>query len=114
MFEIKFLQAVAERAVKTFMQTLLALLGTNAAGVLTVDMLPAVEVAASATLLSVLTSFASSGVGKTGPSLAGETTAEPKIITVEVPVEVPAPAKPKTAAAKKAAPAKKPAAPKTK
>lgn len=74
MFDKKFLQATLERAVKTFFQTLLALLGTDAAGVLSVDILAAAQVAGSAALLSVLTSFASANVGKTGPSLAGEST----------------------------------------
>lgn len=102
MFETAFLKATAERALKTFFQTLLALLGTDAAGVLNVDILAAAQVAASAALLSVLTSFASSGVGKTGPSLAGETTDEAKVITVEVEkiVKVPVPAETKPAAKK--------------
>lgn len=114
MFEKKFLEATAERAVKTFTQTLLAILGTDAMGVLSADIGEALQVSLAAAVLSVLTSFASSGVGKTGPSLAGEST-EPlvKIETVEKIVEkiveVAAPAK--KAPAKKA-PAKKPA-PKT-
>lgn len=103
MFDKKFLEATAERAIKTFVQTLLALLGTDAAGVLSVDILAAAQVSASAALLSVLTSFASSGVGKSGPSLAGETTSEPTIVKAETPV-----------AAKKAAPAKKTAKKSTK
>lgn len=94
MFETAFLKATAERALKTFFQTLVALLGTDSMGILNVDILAAAQVAASAALLSVLTSFASSGVGKTGPSLVGETTDEPKVITVEVEkiVKVPVPA----------------------
>jgi Na+/proline symporter len=74
MFEKSFLEATAERAVKTFIQTILALVGTNAAGVLSIDILAAAQVALSAALLSVLTSFGSSKVGNEGPSLAGETT----------------------------------------
>lgn len=74
MFEKKFLEATAERALKTFVQTLLALVGTDSIGVLNVDFLAAAQVAGSAALLSVLTSFASSKVGNEGPSLAGETT----------------------------------------
>ena len=109
MFEKKFLEATAERAVKTFVQTLLAIVGTDAAGLLSANIGEAVQVSLAAALLSVLTSFASSKVGKAGPSLAGEST-EPliKIETVEKIVEklieVPA-AKP---AAKKAPAAKKP------
>lgn len=82
MFEKKFLEATAERAIKTFVQTLLALLGTDAAGVLSVDILAAVQVAGASALLSVLTSFGSGKVGVAGPSLAGESTA-PRIEVVE-------------------------------
>lgn len=103
MFEKKFLTATAERAIKTFVQVLLAIFGTSTAGVLEADLWAATQVALAATLLSVLMSFASAGVKKTGPSLAGETIEEPKIITVEVPVPAPV----KKTAAKKAAPAKK-------
>lgn len=106
MFDSKFLKATAERAVKTFAQALLAILGTDAMGVLTADLLEAVQVAGAAALLSVLSSVVSSGFGKDGgPSLAGERLT-PEILKVEVPV----PAKPaaKPAAAKPAA--KKPAA----
>jgi hypothetical protein len=88
MFEKKFLEATLERAIKTFVQTLLALLGTDAAGVLSVDILAAAQVAGSAALLSVLTSFASSKVGVAGPSLAGESTEpEVQVITVEAPAK---------------------------
>ena len=95
-----FLAATAERAIKTFAQTLLALLGANQADILSVDNLAAVKVAGGAALLSVLTSFASGKIGYAGPSLAGETTV-PDVITVtkEVikEVEVPAKEKPKVA-----------------
>jgi len=111
MFETAFLKATAERAVKTFFQTLLALLGTDAAGVLSVDIAAAVQVAGSAALLSVLTSFGSSGVGVEGPSLAGEST-EPKVLRVEVERVIEVPAKP-VVTAKKAVPAKKAVAKKT-
>lgn len=84
MFEKKFLEATLERAIKTFVQTLLALLGTDAAGVLTVDILEAAQVAGAAALLSVLTSFASSNVGKKGPSLVGEST-ETLVLVQEAP-----------------------------
>lgn len=90
MFEKKFLEATGERALKTFFQTLLALLGTDAVGVLSVDILASLQVAGAAALLSVLSSFASSNVGKTGPSLVGEST-ETLILVQE----------PKKAAAKK-------------
>lgn len=96
MFEKKFLEASLERAAKTFFQTLVALLGTDAAGVLNVDILAAAQVAGSAALLSVLTSFASANVGKKGPSLVGEST-ETLVIVEQAP----------TAVAAKKAPAKK-------
>lgn len=115
MFDSKFLKATAERAVKTFAQTLLAILGTDAMGVLTADLLEAVQVAGAAALLSVLSSVVSSGFGKDGgPSLAGERLT-PEILKVEIPVPAkpaaakPAAAKPaaKKAPAKKATPKKK-------
>ena len=104
----KFLAATAERAIKTFAQTLLALIGANQADILSVDNLAAVKVAGGAALLSVLTSFASSKIGVTGPSLAGETT-KPDVITITKTVEVPAPA-PAPVAEDKKPTEKKPAA----
>jgi len=74
MFEADFLKATAERAIKTFVQTLLALVGTDAAGVLSIDLGASVQVAASAAFISVLTSLVSYSFGSAGPSLAGETT----------------------------------------
>ena len=81
MYSTNFLVAVAERAIKTFAQTLLATIGADAAGVFTASTLDAVTVAAGAALISVLTSFASASTGRTGPSLAGETTAPDVYIT---------------------------------
>lgn len=81
MYSTNFLVAVAERAIKTFAQTLLATIGADAAGVFTASTLDAVTVAAGAALISVLTSFASASTGRTGPSLAGETTAPDLYIT---------------------------------
>jgi hypothetical protein len=74
MFEADFLKATGERAIKTFVQTLLALVGTDAAGILSVDLNASLQVAGSAALISVLTSLGSSSFGNAGPSLAGETT----------------------------------------
>lgn len=109
MFEKKFLLAVAERAIKTFIQALLAVLGTDAVGVLSADFVSALQISVAASLLSVLTSFASANVGLVGPSLVGETTVpDVEIVTVEVEVPAKKPTAKKTAAAKPAA--KKPTA----
>lgn len=101
MFEKDFLKATAERAIKTFFQTMLALLGTNAVGILPTDILSAAQVSLTAAFLSVLTSFASVSISKVGPSLGGEVV---RPIIEFIPVEVPA----KTPAKKAAPAAKKP------
>ena len=72
MFTVQFWKAAAERAIKTLAQTLIAILAVGQTTVLTVDWQQAAAVAATATLLSVLTSIVSSGIGNTGPSLASE------------------------------------------
>lgn len=53
----EFWIAAAERAVKTFAQTLLALLGTDAVGVLNADIAQSALAALAAAGLSVLTSI---------------------------------------------------------
>lgn len=69
-----FLKAVAERAVKTFCQTLAALLGAGAVDILSVPWQAALSVSAGAGVVSVLTSIGSAGFGPNdGPSLAAET-----------------------------------------
>lgn len=104
-YDAKYLVATAERALKTFFQTLLALLGTDAAGVLSADWSQVLAVSLSAALLSVITSLSSAGFGAPGPSLANESI-EPETVIVEVPaapkkrVAAKAPAK-KTATARK-------------
>jgi hypothetical protein len=117
MYDTKFLTAVAERAIKTFAQTLLATIGADSAGVLDATTVDAAKVAAGATLLSILTSFASSVTGNPGPSLPGETTDLGSDVDFTLPTPVTASTASKTttnaAAAKatvKATPAKKPAA----
>lgn len=66
-----FIKAVAERAIKTFLQTFVAIAGTANLFDLgtTAD---ALGVALSAAVLSILTSLASAQFGSNGPSLAGE------------------------------------------
>jgi hypothetical protein len=70
--KIAYVKALAERAVKTFAQTLGAALGAGAADLLSVGWKQALSVAGFAALLSVLTSVGSAGFGNDGPSLAGE------------------------------------------
>ena len=69
----KFLQAIAERAIKTFAQTFVATVGASAMGVFTASSVEALKVAASAAVLSAMTSIASASYGPHGPSLASET-----------------------------------------
>lgn len=72
MYSSSFWKATFERAAKTFAQALLAVFMVGKITVLTVDWQQAGAVAATAALISVLTSVASSGLGNTGPSLASE------------------------------------------
>ncbi|GAB3678276.1 holin [Angustibacter aerolatus] len=67
-----FVTATVERAVKTFAQSLAALLAASGAGLLAVPWLTTLSVAGTAAVVSVLSSVASSGVGHPGPSLASE------------------------------------------
>jgi hypothetical protein len=66
MFTYTFWRSASERAVKSFAQSLLAVLGIGGLGLLDVDWLTALSTAGMATLLSVLTSIASAGVGPQG------------------------------------------------
>lgn len=63
MFTKLFLKDTAERAVKTFAQSLAAVLTAGATGVLDVDWMNALSVSLLATLVSVLTSLGSGYVG---------------------------------------------------
>lgn len=58
MFEASFLKDVAERAVATFAQTLVALVGTNAVDILSVGLGDSLKAAAVAAGLSVVKSVA--------------------------------------------------------
>lgn len=80
----------AERAIRTFAQALIAVLGAGAVNILTTDWTQALSVAAGAALLSLLMSIASSGVGiKGSPSLLPETGA-PKASAPEAAASAPA------------------------
>jgi hypothetical protein len=74
MWSSLFWKASAERAIKTFAQTLVALVGTDAANVLVIGIGDAVQASVVAAVLSVLTSLASSSKGNPGPSLTSEST----------------------------------------
>lgn len=63
MWEGKFWKATAERAIRTAAQAILALLGTDVAGILQVDWVQTVSVAALAAFLSVMMSIVATGVG---------------------------------------------------
>lgn len=63
MFTKTFWKDTAERAVKTFAQSLAAVLAAGATGVLDVDWMNALSVSLLATLVSVLTSIGSGTVG---------------------------------------------------
>lgn len=79
MFDIKFWQATGERALKTFIQVLLAGLGTAQVGIMDLAWEQSLSLALSAAVLSVLTSLGSANLGgSVGPSLVGETTLAPK------------------------------------
>lgn len=70
MFGQFFWQSTAERAVKSFSQSLLGLLSAGSVGLLDVDWVTALSTAAMVTLLSLLSSVASAGTGAVGdPSL---------------------------------------------
>ncbi len=69
MFTPAFWKATAERMVKTFCQVLAALLVVDSTDLLSIDWPHSLSVAALATVLSLLTSVASSGIGSDGPSL---------------------------------------------
>ncbi len=75
-----FWVAAGERAVKTFAQSLVALFVAGVT-VLTIDWQQALAVAATAAVVSVLTSVASVRLGPfEGPSLVGEAVVEPIVV----------------------------------
>ena len=63
MFNQTFLKDTAERAVKTFAQSMVAVMTAGATGVLDVDWVNALSVSLLATLVSVFTSIGSGIVG---------------------------------------------------
>lgn len=98
LFDLDFWKAAAERSLKTFFQTLVAGLGTAQLGIVALPWETAFGLAASAAVLSLLTSLGSANLGsKAGPSLVGETT-KPETVVVEVPAKKPATRKPSSSA----------------
>lgn len=69
MWSIGFWKSAVERAVKTFAQAFVAVLGGGAVNVVDADLKAAFGVAAGAALLSVLTSLASAKITNGDPSL---------------------------------------------
>jgi hypothetical protein len=63
MYNKKFIEDIAERAIKTFAQTFLALVGSDMAGIFTIATVDTLKVSLGAALLSVLSSIASTQVG---------------------------------------------------
>ena len=63
MYNRKFLEDLAERAIKTFAQTFLALVGSDMAGIFTIATVDTLKVSLGAAVLSVLSSIASTQVG---------------------------------------------------
>ena len=68
---------VAERAVKTFAQTLIPLLAADGTNLLNLDWPAALAVAGTATVLSVLTSIGSAGISGAGTASLVDTIIDP-------------------------------------
>ena len=64
MFTLTFWRDAVERAVKTFCQSLVAVLGAGSVGLLNVPWVTSLSTAGLAALLSLLTSVGSSPLGK--------------------------------------------------
>ena len=73
MYNKTFWQDVAERAIKTFAQTFVALVGADTSGMFTITAVDNFKVSLGAAILSVLSSVASTQVGDpTSPSALKE------------------------------------------
>lgn len=72
MWSSSFWKATAERALRTFAQALAALIGAGAVNIIDIDWPASIGIAATAALLSVLTSIGANEVGSPGPSFGLE------------------------------------------
>lgn len=72
-----FWTATAERAIRTFAQSLAAVLVAGATNLFDVDWPAALATAGLATLLAVLTAVAASGAGRPGPGITETTDRAP-------------------------------------
>ena len=77
----RFWVAAVERSIKTWAQSMVALIGANAVAVTDLDWLQLFAVSGTAAVVSLLTSVASAGIGPHGPSLADESIIEPLRMT---------------------------------
>ncbi|WP_353941109.1 holin [Streptomyces sp. HUAS MG91] len=77
MWTAAFWKATAERAVRTFAQSLAAVLVAGATNLLNVDWAAALGTAGLATVLAVLTALGAAGVGPHGPGLLETPTPQP-------------------------------------
>ncbi|MFJ4715269.1 holin [Streptomyces sp. NPDC088785] len=77
MWTTSFWKATAERAVRTFAQSLAAVLVAGATSLLDVDWAAALGTAGLATVLAVLTALGAAGVGPHGPGILETPTGEP-------------------------------------
>jgi hypothetical protein len=91
MWTARFWLSLAERALKTFAQVMVAqlLVGDRVLGLLDVNWPTSLSVAGLATAVSALTSIASAGIGPDGsPSLVGEPAKVPETVLNSDPDEV--------------------------
>ncbi|MEU5951394.1 holin [Streptomyces sp. NPDC047525] len=77
MWTAGFWKATAERALRTFAQSLAAVLVAGATTLLDVDWKAALATAGMATLLAVLTAVGAANVGARGPGITETPTARP-------------------------------------
>ena len=85
MFTADFWKATAERALRTFAQSLIAVLTAGATNLFDVDWQAALATAGLATLLAVLTAIGAAKAGRPGPGLTETTERAATATTVSQP-----------------------------